>query len=69
MFKKFLFQHLIFLSKFLKFKFDKKKINNAVTSTSFKNLSRMEKNEGFQESATSSKTIKKIKFFNLGKKK
>ena len=59
---------LDFLSKFLKFKFDKKKINNALTSTSFKNLSRMEKNEGFQESATSYKTMKKIKFFNLGKK-
>ena len=28
----------------------------------------MEKNEGFQESATSYKTMKKIKFFNLGKK-
>ena len=28
----------------------------------------MEKNEGFHESATSSKTMKKIKFFNLGKK-
>ena len=28
----------------------------------------MEKNEGFQESATSSKTMKKIKFFNFGKK-
>ena len=60
---------LDFLSKFLKFKFDNKKINNALTSTSFKNLSRMEKNEGFQESATSYKTMKKIKFFNLGKKK
>ena len=59
---------LDFLSKFLKFKFDDKKINNALTSTSFKNLSRMEKNEGFQESATSYKTMKKIKFFNLGKK-
>ena len=59
---------LDFLSKFLKFKFDKKKINNALTSTSFKNLSRMEKNEGFHESATSYKTMKKIKFFNLGKK-
>ena len=59
---------LDFLSKFLKFKFDKKKINNALISTSFKNLSQMEKNEGFQESATSSKTMKKIKFFNLGKK-
>jgi len=59
---------LDFLSKFLKFKFGNKKINNALTSTSFKNLSRMEKNEGFEESATPSKTIKKIKFFNLGKK-
>ena len=28
----------------------------------------MEKNEGFQESVTSFKTNKKIKFFNLGKK-
>ena len=46
----------------------KKKINNALTSTSFESLSQMEKNEGFQESATSSKTMKKIKFFNLGKK-
>ena len=27
----------------------------------------MEKEEGFQESATSSKTMKKINFFNLGK--
>ena len=59
---------LEFLSKFIKFKIDKKKINNTLTSTSFKNLSRMEKNEGFQESATSSRTMKKIKFFNLGKK-
>ena len=59
---------LDFLSRFIKFKLDKKKINNAVNSTDFKSLSQMEKEEGFQESATSSKTIKKIKFFNLGKK-
>jgi len=59
---------LDFLSKFLKFKFNKKKINNALNSTNFKNLNRMEKNEGFQESAISSKTMKRIKFFNLGKK-
>ena len=59
---------LDFLSKFLKLKFNKEKINNALNSTNFKNLSQMEKNEGFQESATSSKTMKKIKFFNLGKK-
>ena len=59
---------LDFVSEFLKFKLDKKKINNALTSTSFKNLTEMEKNEGFLESVTSSKTKKKIKFFNLGKK-
>ena len=59
---------LDFLSKFLKIKFDKKKINTSLTSTSFKNLSQMEKNEGFQESVTSFKTNKKIKFFNLGKR-
>ena len=59
---------LKFLSKFMKIKLDEKKIDNAVASTSFQNLSQMEKNEGFQESATSSKTMKKIKFFNLGKK-
>ena len=28
----------------------------------------MEQNEGFYESVRSSKTMKKIKFFNLGKK-
>ena len=56
---------LNFLSKFLKFELDKKKINSSLTSTSFKNLSQMENKEGFHESATSSKTMKKIKFFNL----
>ena len=66
--KKVFVSTLDFLSKFMKFKLDKKKINNALTSTSFKNLSQMEKNEGFQESVTSSITKKKIKFFNLGKK-
>ena len=59
---------LDFLSKFLKFKFNKKKINIALNSTNFKNLNKMEKNEGFQESAISSKTMKRIKFFYLGKK-
>ena len=59
---------LEFLSKFLKFELDKKKINNVLTSTSFKNLSQMEKNEGFQEAIISPKTKKKIRFFNLGKK-
>ena len=59
---------LDFLSKFLKFQFDKKKIINALSTTSFENLSQMEKNEGFHESATASKTLKKISFFYLGNK-
>ena len=40
----------------------------STVSTSFKKLSLMEKKEGFQETIISSKTKKKIKFFNLGKK-
>ena len=66
--KKVFISTLDFLSKYLKFKLDKKKIYNALESTSFENLSRMEIREGFHESVTSSKTMKKIKFFNLGKK-
>ena len=59
---------LNFLAKFLKFELDKKKIDNSLNSTSFENLNQMEKKEGFHESVTSSKTMKKISFFNLGKK-
>ncbi len=59
---------LTFLQKFLEIKLDEKKIRNAIKSTSFKNLSQMEKDKGFIESATSHKTMKKINFFNLGKK-
>ena len=58
---------LNFLAKFLKFELDKKKIDNSLNSTSFENLNQMEKKEGFHESASSEKTGKKIKFFNLGK--
>jgi len=58
---------LSFLKKFLKFELNKEKIKNALKSTSFTNLSRMEKIEGFHESASSIVTKKKIKFFNLGK--
>ena len=59
---------LDFLSKFIELKLDKKKINNALTTTTFKKLSQMEKEEGFYESVIASKTKKKIKFFYLGKK-
>tara|TARA_B100001123_G_C15288482_1_gene1016535 strand:- start:1061 stop:1921 length:861 start_codon:yes stop_codon:yes gene_type:complete len=59
---------LEFLSQFIKFEFDKKKIDNAIKSTSFANLKQMEKKEGFSESVVSNKTKKPISFFNLGKK-
>ena len=49
-------------------KIDKEKINNALNSTNFSNLSHMEQTQGFHEAIISSKTKKKIKFFNLGKK-
>ena len=57
-----------FLSKFIKIKINDKKIDAAISSTSFKKLRQMEKEQGFKESAISNKTKKKIKFFNLGKK-
>ena len=59
---------LKFLSKFFELKFDKRKIANALKSTSFENLCLMEKKEGFEESVISTKTKKKINFFNLGRK-
>ena len=59
---------LNFLLKFMKFDIDQKKILNALESTKFSNLSKMEEENDFDESVISSKTKKKIKFFNLGKK-
>ena len=59
---------LIFLSKFIKIKIEKNKVKNALKTTSFKSLSNMEEKKGFNESVTSPKTKKKIKFFNLGQK-
>ena len=58
---------LDFLSKFFKFQYDKKKIQNSLLSTSFEKLSSLEKKYGFDESAYSKNNKKKIKFFNLGK--
>ena len=66
--KKAFISTLEFLSNFMKLEYNMKKISNGLYSTSFKNLSQMEKNEGFYESPFSDKTMKKIKFFNLGKK-
>ena len=59
---------LEFLSKFMKFKFDKNKIKNSIDSTSFEKLVKMEKKEGFFESADSMENDKKINFFHLGNK-
>ena len=58
---------LTFLSRFIKITFEESKINSSIRSTHFDNLSQMENKEGFHESASSEKTGKKIKFFNLGK--
>ena len=59
---------LEFLSKLMKLKIDEKKIHQSLNSTTFKMLSEMEKNQGFNESIISHKTKKKVKFFYLGKK-
>ena len=54
------------MSKFIKITLDPKKINNAIVTTSFKKLSEMEDEYGFEEAVISNKTNKKMKFFNLG---
>ena len=59
---------LDFLSKFMNLRIDQDKILNAIDTTKFENLSKMEDKGTFNESAVSLKTNKKIKFFNLGKK-
>ena len=48
--------------------FDKKKGKNSVKNTNFRILQNLENNFGFKEALTSSKTKKKIKFFDLGEK-
>ena len=47
---------------------DKKKLKNALDSTSFEKMQIAEKETGFFESKLDKKTGKKINFFNLGKK-
>ena len=46
-------------------KLDEKKLINSVNSTNFSNLRNKELNQGFDESV-SSKSGKKLNFFNLG---
>jgi hypothetical protein len=57
-----------FLSKITQISVDEKKILNTVESCSFKNLKKMENEQGFFEAAQSKKNDKKVQFFNLGKK-
>tara|TARA_Y100000590_G_scaffold331807_1_gene377052 strand:+ start:136 stop:990 length:855 start_codon:yes stop_codon:yes gene_type:complete len=59
---------LDYLSKIMKVQYDKDKIDKCIKSTDFEKLSSLEVTDGFNESALSTKTKKKIKFFNLGKK-
>ena len=59
---------LIFLSKFMKFEIDNKRIYKCIDSTDFEKLRNMEDNEGFVETPDSFKKEKKIRFFHLGKK-
>tara|TARA_Y100000590_G_scaffold274281_1_gene307982 strand:+ start:25759 stop:26616 length:858 start_codon:yes stop_codon:yes gene_type:complete len=59
---------LKYLSSFIDIKIDENKIDNAINSTKFDQMSEMEDKLGFDESVTSSKTNKKVKFFHLGKK-
>ena len=47
-------------------KFNKKKALNSVRTTSFNNLSNLEKRQGFIESLISKNEKKKIPFFNIG---
>ena len=47
-------------------KFNKKKLQRAIDSTSFEKLKKLEKNKGFLESITSKGNKKKIPFFHLG---
>ena len=59
---------LEFLSKFIKFNFDKSKIKNSIDSTTFDKLAEMEREVGFAESSDSTLNSKKIRFFHLGNK-
>ena len=49
-----------------KFSIDMNKFNNVLKSTSFENMKKIEKKEGFNESQINKKTGEKIPFFNLG---
>jgi len=58
---------IVFLKKFIDFDYNDFKIQNIISSTSFENLEKMEKEIGFFEVADIENNQNKIKFFNKGK--
>ena len=67
----FVFKEIVeFIDKLINNKngFNREKAKNAVRTTSFENLKRIEKNKGFSESIVSRIEGKKIPFFHLGPK-
>ena len=58
---------IVFLKKFIVFNYNDFKIQNIISSTSFENLEKMEKEIGFFEVADIENNQNKIKFFNKGK--
>jgi len=58
---------LKYLSKHMDINLDERKILNSIETTSFEKLSEMEDKDGFDESITSRRNNKKVKFFKLGK--
>ncbi len=55
-----------FLGKFEQINFEKNKIKEAISSSSFENFKKMEKDGSFKESATNKNTGQKKNFFYLG---
>ena len=58
---------IVFLKKFIIFNYNDFKTQNIISSTSFENLEKMEKEIGFFEVADIKNNQNKIKFFNKGK--
>jgi hypothetical protein len=59
---------LKFLSNFMKFDIDNKRVKNCIDSTNFETLKQMEDKEGFNETPDSFKGKNEKRFFHLGKK-
>jgi len=61
---------LNFIHKITKSKFvlDKVKFDNAIKTTSFENMQKLEREKGFSEAGINERTREKVPFFNLGPK-